>query len=157
MVMKGFQYISESAFIELILADISLSSKLYCSLPPPPQVIIQAGLCVYSLLTDLDSSGNRLSLTVRAHINSPVLIPSFITAILEMIWNAYRARTGELNKQTLSNTSSAEVTYTSWQKLPTAVVSWSRLPVNHPLQPGIETKTTAWQKKQVKTVDLIFI
>lgn len=37
--MKGFQYISESAFIELILADISLSSKLYSQQPLPPRLV----------------------------------------------------------------------------------------------------------------------
>lgn len=35
MVMKGFLYVSESAFIELILADISLPSKLQPASPLP--------------------------------------------------------------------------------------------------------------------------
>lgn len=64
---------SESAFVELILADISLSSEPESS--PPGRLYEPA--CVYRLLTDLESSGNRLSLTFRAHVNSPNSNPAF--------------------------------------------------------------------------------
>lgn len=139
MVMKGFQYISESAFYRTHINSLSFVINA-------PSRWLHKQTCVYSLLTDLDSSANRLSPTVRAHFHSPDLLPS----LLFLTWYEMPLESGQ---GTWVNKSWATLLLLKWHisllwEQSTTVVSWSGRSMNHPLQPRMETEK---KQKQVKS------